>query len=127
MTGEVYEQWVAGFDVDTLTPKGRIRTDSNALRFVEVVVNGPKTWSLAAVLHPEVSTALDRAQDRAATEIVGWVAAHATTRVGPRGRQALDFLRTLCGLRWVAPLLNRGNASIHTLKRNSTTSPSCMT
>jgi hypothetical protein len=87
MTGEVYEQWVAGINVETMTPKGHIRTDDNALRFVEVVVNGPKTWSLAAALHPEVSAALDRAQDKAATEIVGWVAAHATTRVGPRGRQ----------------------------------------
>lgn len=87
MTGEVYEQWVAGFDLETMTPKGHIRTDDNALRFVEVVVNGPKTWSLAAALHPEVSAALDRAQDKAAIEIVSWIAAHATTRVGPRGRQ----------------------------------------
>ena len=87
MTGEVYEQWVAGIDVDTVSPKGHIRTDDNALRFVEVVINGPKTWSLAAALHPEVSAALDRAQDKAAVEVVGWVAAHATTRVGPRGRQ----------------------------------------
>ena len=87
VTGEMYEQWVAGIDVETMTPKGHIRTDDNALRFVEVVVNGPKTWSLAAALHPEVSAALDRAQDKAATEIVGWVAAHATTRVGPRGRR----------------------------------------
>ena len=63
MTGEVYEQWVAGIDVDTMTPKGLIRTDDNALRFVEVVVNGPKTWSLAAALHPEISAALDRAKD----------------------------------------------------------------
>ena len=47
----------------------------------------PKTWSLAAALHPEVSAALDRAQHKAAIEIIGWVAAHATTRVGPRGRQ----------------------------------------
>lgn len=31
--------------------------------------------------------ALDAAQDRAAVEVIGWVAAHATTRVGPRGRQ----------------------------------------
>lgn len=38
-----------------MTPKGHIRTDDNALRFVEVVVNGPKTWSLAAARHPEVS------------------------------------------------------------------------
>jgi hypothetical protein len=29
----------------------------------------------------------DAAQDRAAVEIIGWLAEHATTRVGPRGRQ----------------------------------------
>ncbi|WP_345529710.1 MobF family relaxase [Nocardioides endophyticus] len=87
MDGDTYEDWVAGIDVDTGISKGRVRDDANALRFVEVVVNGPKTWSLAAALYPEVSAALDAAQDRAAAEIVGWVAEHATTRVGPRGRQ----------------------------------------
>lgn len=87
MDGETYERWVAGVDIDTGRMKGRVREDANALRFVEVVVNGPKTWSLAAALHPEVSAALDAAQDKAANEIIGWVAAHATTRVGPRGRQ----------------------------------------
>lgn len=87
MTGDTYEQWVAGVDVATGRRKGRVRDDANALRFVEVTVNGPKTWSLAAALHPEISAALDEAQDRAAVEIVGWVAQHATTRVGPRGRQ----------------------------------------
>ncbi len=87
MDGETYEQWVAGVDVDTGRKKGRVRDDANALRFVEVTVNGPKTWSLAAALHPEISAALDAAQDKAAAEIVGWVAQHATTRVGPRGRQ----------------------------------------
>src|SRR6266545_5098971 len=87
MDGETYEQWVAGIDIYTGRTKGRLRDDANALRFVEVTVNGPKTWSLAAALHPEISAALDAAQDRAAAEIVGWVAAHATTRVGPRGRQ----------------------------------------
>ncbi len=86
-TGEAYEQWVAGIDIDTGHKKGRVRDDANALRFVEVAVNGPKTWSLAASLHPEISAALDGAQDKAAGEIVGWVAQHATTRVGPRGRQ----------------------------------------
>lgn len=87
MTGETYERWVAGFDVETNEPKGRLRTDANALRFVEVTINGPKTWSLAAAMHPDVSAALDAAQDRAAAQVVGWVAQHATTRVGPRGRQ----------------------------------------
>lgn len=87
MDGVTYEQWVAGIDVGTGAKKGRVRDDANALRFVEVTVNGPKTWSLAAALHPEISAALDAAQDRAANQIVSWVADHATTRVGPRGRQ----------------------------------------
>jgi conjugative relaxase-like TrwC/TraI family protein len=87
MDGDTYERWVAGIDIDTGRKKGRVREDANALRFVEVVVNGPKTWSLAAALHPDISAALDEAQDKAAAEIVGWVAQHATTRVGPRGRQ----------------------------------------
>jgi exodeoxyribonuclease V alpha subunit len=43
MDGETYEQWVAGIDVDNGRKKGRVREDANALRFVEVTVNGPKT------------------------------------------------------------------------------------
>ena len=87
LDGPTYERWVAGYDVETSQAKGRLRTDERGLRFVEVVVNGPKTWSLAASLHPEIAAAYDAAQDRAAVEILGWLAAHATTRVGPRGRQ----------------------------------------
>ncbi len=87
MDGDEFESWVAGTDLDTGKPKGRLRQDANALRYVELTVNGPKTWSLAAALHPEVSAALDAAQDRAAEQIVAFVAEHATTRVGPRGRQ----------------------------------------
>ena len=87
LDGQTYERWVAGYDVESGVAKGRLRDDANALRYVEVSVNGPKTWSLAAALYPEVSAALDAAQDRAAEQIIGWVAAHATTRVGPRGRQ----------------------------------------
>lgn len=45
-------RWVAGYDVETGKAKGRLRTDDQAVRFVEVTVNGPKTWSLAAALHP---------------------------------------------------------------------------
>jgi exodeoxyribonuclease V alpha subunit len=87
MDGATYEQWVAGYDVDTGKAKGRLRNDDQAVRFVEVTVNGPKTWSVAAALRPEIAAAYDAAQDRAAFEIVGWLAEHATTRVGPRGRQ----------------------------------------
>jgi len=57
------------------------------VRFVEITANGPKTWSLAGSLHPEIAAGYDAAQDRAAEQIIGWVAEHATTRVRPRGRQ----------------------------------------
>src|SRR5687768_2596739 len=87
LTGDAYEAWVAGHDPDTGEPRGRLRTDGRAVRFVEVVVNGPKSWSLAAALHSEIAHAYDAAQDRAAAQIIGWLAAHATTRVGPRGWQ----------------------------------------
>jgi hypothetical protein len=87
LTGDAYEGWVGGYDPATGAPKGRVRTDAAAVRFVEVVVNGPKTWSLAAALDPGIAEAYDAAQDRAAQQIIGWLAQHATTRIGPRGRQ----------------------------------------
>ena len=87
MDGATFERWVAGYDVDTGLAKGTISKRDDALRFVEVVVNGPKTWSLAAALHPEIAAAYEAAQDRAAREIVAWLGEHSTTRVGPRGRQ----------------------------------------
>src|SRR3712207_2213473 len=87
LAGDGYEGWVAGLDPDTGLARGRLRTNGRAVRFVEVVVNGPKSWSLAAALHPDVAAAYDAAQDRAASQIIGWLAQHATTRVGPRGGQ----------------------------------------
>ena len=43
MDGDVYEAWVAGLDPDTAEPRGRLRQDARAVRFVEVTVNGPKS------------------------------------------------------------------------------------
>ena len=87
LDGDGYERWVAGRDPVTGLPRGRLREGCNAVRFVEITVNGPKSWSLAAALVPEVAAAYDAAQDRAAEQVIAWVAEHATTRVGPRGRQ----------------------------------------
>ena len=65
-----------------------LRTDASAVvRFVEVVVNGPKSWSLTVELHPDLAAAYEAAQDNAAGQIIGWLGRHATTRVGPRGAQ----------------------------------------
>src|SRR3954470_17046621 len=87
LAGDGYEAWVAGLDPTPERPRGWLRSDDRAVRFVEVVVNGPKSWSLAAALHPDITAAYDAAQDRAATQIIGWLSRHATTRVGPRGAQ----------------------------------------
>jgi exodeoxyribonuclease V alpha subunit len=87
LAGPGYQAWVAGLDPDTGEPRGWLRTDDRAVRFVEVVVNGPKSWSLAAALHPDIASACDAAQDRAAEQVIGWLGQHATTRVGPRGGQ----------------------------------------
>ncbi|RHW24095.1 TrwC relaxase [Nocardioides immobilis] len=87
LDGEGYEQWVAGFDPVSGQARDRRRENGNPVRFAEITVNGPKTWSLAAALNPEVSAAYDAAQDRAAEQVIGWVAEHATTRAGQRDRQ----------------------------------------
>jgi len=87
MDGDTYEAWVEGTDIRTGAPKGRIRQDEHALRFAEVIVNGPKSWSLAAGLHPDISAAYEAAQDKAVQEIGRYVAANACTRLGPRGGQ----------------------------------------
>lgn len=87
LDGDGYEAWVAGLDPLSREPRGWLRQDTSAVRFVEVVVNGPMTWSLAAALDPAVAEAYEAAQDRAARQIIGWLAQHTTTRVGPRGRQ----------------------------------------
>src|SRR3954452_22092351 len=64
LAGDGYEAWVAGLDPDTRTARGWLRTDERAVRFVEVVVNGPKSWSLAAALHPHLAAAYDAAPAR---------------------------------------------------------------
>ena len=87
LDGDAYEAWVSGVDPETGEVRGRVRQDEHALRFAEVVVNGPKSWSIAAELHPDIAAAYEAAQAGAAVEIVRYYAQHATTRVGPRGAQ----------------------------------------
>lgn len=92
MDCETYERWVAGIDVETGRAKGRLRTDDQAVRFIEVTVNGPKTWSLAAALRPEVAEACDAAQMAATEEIIGWLASrhHSRQTTGSPGACRAD-------------------------------------
>lgn len=89
-----YAGWVDWIDLQTGTPMGKPRLPGEegtakrgSPRFAEMVVNTPKSLSVAAALHPDVSDALDEAQADAVTEIRRFLALHSVTRVGPRGRQ----------------------------------------
>lgn len=86
-----YAGWVDWINPDTGEQMGRPRVAGpdrlGSARFAEMTINGPKSLSIAAALHPEVSEALDRAQQDALAEIQRWLAQHSVTRVGPRGKQ----------------------------------------
>lgn len=88
---EAYAGWVDWMNPLTEESMGKPRLPGEGRqgspRFAEMVVNAPKSLSIAAALHPEVSGALDLAQEDAVGEIQRWLAQHSVTRVGPRGKQ----------------------------------------
>jgi hypothetical protein len=90
---EGYAAWVDWTDPITGTSMGTPRAASDrskvSPRFAEMVINAPKSLSIAAALHPEVSDALDAAQQDAASEIRRWLAEHSVTRVGPRNAREI--------------------------------------
>ena len=87
-TATAYEQWVAGYDVETGAAEGpaarRRATRCGSSRSWSTG-RRPGRWPPRCIRRSR--RRYDAAQDRAAAEIIGWVAEHATTRVGPRGRQ----------------------------------------
>ena len=90
---ETYFAWVEWTNPLTGESMGKPRLPGEGRlgspRFAEMVVNAPKSLSIAAALHPEVSGALDRAQQDAVGEVQHWLAQHSVTRVGPRGKQEI--------------------------------------
>ncbi len=91
LTADEYAGWVDWINSDTGEQMGKPRLAGSdrqgSPRFAEMVINTPKSLSIAAALHPEVSEALDMAQQDALSEIQRWLAQHSVTRVGPRGKQ----------------------------------------
>jgi len=86
-----YAEWVDWINPFTDESKGTPRQAGDGLRgsprFAEMVVNAPKSLSIAGALHPEVSAALDVEQRDAMAEIRSWLGLHSVTRVGPRRKQ----------------------------------------
>lgn len=85
---EQYAAWVDWIDPVSGTSMGTPRAagegSRGSPRFAEMVINAPKSLSIAAALHTDVSDALDITQRDAAAEIRRWLARNSVTRVGPR-------------------------------------------
>ena len=84
------EAWVEGHDPATGEVKGFIRAggpERAPLRFVEVVVNNPKSLSVVATQDPVVAAALEAVMARQADEVCKYLSTVAVTRSGPRGAQ----------------------------------------
>ncbi|KRC60937.1 hypothetical protein ASE14_08245 [Agromyces sp. Root81] len=102
LTPDQYALWVDWINPLTGESMGRPRLPGDGRqgspRFAEMVVNAPKSLSIAAALHPEVSVALDAAQRDAVAAIRAWLGQHSITRVGPRGSQRvvpIEHLETI--------------------------------
>ena len=82
--------WVEGRGQATGEVKGVIRPgapEREPLRFVEMVVNNPKSLSVVATQDPVVAAALERVMDRQADEVCRYLSRVAVTRTGRRGAQ----------------------------------------
>lgn len=88
LSPDEYEGWVDWHDPITGEPMGTPRKPAEGTKgsplFCDMTINSPKSLSVAAALHPEVSEALDQAQQDALGEIRRWLGQHSVTRVGPR-------------------------------------------
>ena len=91
LTSAEYEGWVDWINPVTGEQMGTPRLPGDGRKgsplFAEMTINAPKSLSVAAALHPDVSAALDAAQQDALAEIRRWLGQHSVTRVGPRGAQ----------------------------------------
>lgn len=91
LTADEYEGWVDWVNPETGESMGIPRKPGDVRKgsplFAEMTINAPKSLSVAAALHPEVSDALDVAQQDAAREIQRFLGQHSVTLAGPRGAQ----------------------------------------
>src|SRR5699024_10345413 len=88
LSADKYEAWVDWVNPVTGEQMGTPRKPGEGSKgsplFTEMTINAPKSLSVAAALYPEVSAALDAAQQDALAEIRRWLGQHSVTRAGPR-------------------------------------------
>ena len=99
LTADEYEGWVDWINPETGESMGTPRAATTGTKgsplFAEMTINAPKSLSVAAALHPEVSEALDAAQQDALAEIRRWLGQHSVTRLGPRGAREIAPIESM--------------------------------
>lgn len=94
---EQLQRWISGDDPIDGSPRGMDRTSPDADLLLDATVNGPKTFSLAAVLDPELEAAFEAMQDRLRDRIMLMWQDELNTRRGRNGviREALSRIEVV--------------------------------
>lgn len=86
LTAEEFGRFMAGLDPDTGASRWAQRVEPEHVAAVDFIVNGPKEWSILAVLDPGVQAALLRGQVNAERAVLGYLWDNGTVQVKRAGR-----------------------------------------
>lgn len=88
---EALRAWIDGTDPATGEQRGRANVAADSHLLYDSTINAPKTYSLAAVLHPELREEFDGLMDRITAETVTAWRDELSTRRGQGGKQRIGI------------------------------------
>lgn len=91
LDAEQLRAWIDGADPETGEQRGRAMTSPDAHLLYDATINAPKSYSLAAVLHPELREEFDALMDRVTDETVTAWSDELSTRRGAGGKQRIGL------------------------------------
>lgn len=87
------ETWLGGGDPLTGLPRGREAVTPDSYLVLDGTINGPKSYSIAAMLDPDIAAAYAELQDRLRDRIVAMWQAELNARRGHAGKVREDLAR----------------------------------
>lgn len=85
--------WINGDDPETGATRGHARETPDADLLLDATVNAPKTFSLAAILNPELSAEFEALMDRVRDQTMLMWQRELNTRRGRNGAQLMELSR----------------------------------
>lgn len=86
-------RWISGQDPDSGEPRGRQMHSPNADLMLDGTINFPKSYSLAAIVNPEIAAEFEALQDRLRDRIIATWLRDLNARRGVGGRIREDIAR----------------------------------